>query len=150
MLILASLCNGAFVMLWKKTMAMYTPALFAMFVRLLFLIGGAVYYLSRPEGLLYNQNYQSTNGFTPVSGFSQTLQYLLPLIICGVIVSFFYIFNSNIYMAVEVSRVYPLIASGTTLAITLAGIIIFSKSITLNKVIGVLAGVVAIWLLTRK
>ena len=150
MVLIASITNCTFVILWKKSMTMTTPALFTILVGISVCLFGFSYYLIKPENLLFNTNYLQSENFTPINGFWLTVKWLTPVIICALVVSVFYLFNSHIYMTLEVSRAYPFIAIGTLITITLIGLFVFRESITINKITGIALGLIAIWFLTKK
>jgi len=128
-MLLATLANSGFALLWKKSMSIISYSVFMIFVGVAVLFTGLVSFLNS------NQTNHTINIWWPL--------------LASVFAAVFYLFYSKVLITQGISQAYPINAIGTIIFIALLGIILFGETLTIYKIGGLFSGALAIWLLLK-
>lgn len=128
-MLLATLANSGFALLWKKSMSTVSYSVFMIFVGVAVLFTGLVSFLNS------NQSNHTINIWWPL--------------LASFFVAIFYLFYSKVLITQGISQAYPINAIGTIMFIALLGTILFGETLTIYKIGGLFSGAIAIWLLLK-
>jgi drug/metabolite transporter (DMT)-like permease len=155
LLILAIVTNSVFGFFWKVVITnKLSINIFLIFAGLLFVAFGLISNIVTP-----NETEVFPNIITiffmvvaclglylllgnPLKQYSSSLIWFL--VICLVADAFFYLFNSRLLVMSEISRIYPTVAIGTLILLTIASRLFLHEPITQHKTIGILLGIASI------
>ncbi len=126
----AVLINTGFIFFWKKSVQIASPSVFVVAIGLFALTIGLL--SIKYFGWRINSSDWHVWWVIPFGAF---------------IVSFMYLFMGYVLATQDISKIYPLLSVMTIILVSLAGWLILKEPMSLKKVIGIIGGIISVYII---